>query len=53
MIDCFGEVEEYHARRYDGKNAFGDHLIKCQDLWESRPKDEWVHDFVHMLDDMS
>ena len=53
MTVHFRDIEEYHTRRYDGKNNPGDHLIECQTLLESWPKDEWFHAFVHMMDDMS
>ena len=52
MTFHFGNVEKYHAGRYDGQNDLSDHLIECQTLWELRPKDEWVHDFIHTLDEM-
>ena len=52
MTIYFGYAEVYHAGRYDGKNIHGDHLIECQNLWESRTKDEWVHAFVHTLDEI-
>ena len=52
MMVCFGNSEVYCARRYDGRNDPTSNLIKCQDLWASRPKYEWVHAFVHTLDEM-
>ena len=48
----FGNTEDYHARRYDGKNIPRDHIIECQTLWESQPKDEWVYAFIHTLYEM-
>ena len=27
-------------------------MRECQKLWASRTKDEWVHDFIHTLDEM-
>ena len=53
MTVFFGDAEVYHARRYDGRNDLGDHLIEFHTLWASRLKDEWVHAFVHTLDEMS
>ena len=50
MIVLFRDEEVYHAGIYDG--SLGDHLIECQTLWASQPKDEWVHSFVHTLDEM-
>ena len=52
MTVHFGNIEEYHIRWYDGQNYLGDHLIQCQTLWESWPKDEWVHAFFHTLDEI-
>ena len=52
MTVHFGDAKVYHAGRYDGWNSLGDHLIECQTLWASRPKDEWVHSFVHTLDEI-
>ena len=49
---CFGNLEVYHAGRYDGWNDTTSHLNKCHTLWASRPRDEWVHDFVHTLEEM-
>ena len=40
MMVQFGDLEVYHARRYDRWNDPTNHLIECQDLWESQPKDE-------------
>ena len=37
---------------YDGRNDPAHHLIECQTLWTSRPRDEWVHTFVHTLEEM-
>ena len=48
----FGDLEVYHAGRYDGRNDTTNHLIEFQVLWASQPKDEWVHAFSHMLDEM-
>ena len=48
----FGDREIYHAGRYDGQNYLAHHLIECQTLWTSRPRDEWVHAFVHTLEEM-
>ena len=48
----FGDVEVYHAGRYDGRNDPASHLIECQTLWTSRPRDEWVHTFFHTLEEM-
>ena len=52
MTFQFGEEEKYHTERYDGWYDPGYHLIACQAMWNSIPKDEWVHDFFHMLDEM-
>ena len=27
-------------------------MIECQTLWTSQPRDEWVHTFVHTLEEM-
>ena len=37
---------------YNGWNDPSSHLMEFQALWASRPKDEWVHAFVHTLDEM-
>ena len=52
MMACFGDVEVYHAVRYDGQNDPTGHLIECQTLWASQPKDEWVHAFIQTLEEM-
>ena len=52
MMVHFGDIEVYHAGRYDGQNDPVSHLIECQTLWTSRPRDEWVHAFVHTLEEM-
>ena len=49
----FDDAKIYHTGRYDGKNDPSSHLMEFQTLWESRPKDEWVHAFFHTLDEMS
>ena len=48
----FGNAKEYHVGRDNGRNNHGDHLIECQTLWELQPKDEWVHAFFHILDEI-
>ena len=48
----FGDMEVYHTGRYEGKNNPCSHLRECQTLWELRPKDEWIHTFIHLLDEM-
>ena len=48
----FGYSEAYHTGIYDGENDPTEHLTKCQTLWASRPRDEWVHAFVHTLEEM-
>ena len=53
MTIRFGDAEVYHVGWYDEQNSIGDHLIECENLWASQPKDEWVHAFVHTLDEMS
>ena len=53
MMVHFGDLEVYHAGRYDGWNDPTSHLIECYILWASRPRDEWVHTFVHTLEEMS
>ena len=52
MTVCFRNTEEDHIGRYDGWNDPSGHLMECQTLWASRPKDEWVHAFIHTLDEM-
>ena len=52
MVVLFGDLEVYHAGRYDGWNDSTGHLIECQTLWALRPRDEWVHAFVHTLEEM-
>ena len=49
----FGDAEQYQVKNYDGKNDPNDHLIACCTMWYSRLKDDWVHDFVQTLDEMS
>ena len=29
------------------------HIEECVKVWQHRPSDEWVHLFIHTLDDMS
>ena len=52
MLVCFSDSETYPAGRYDGRTNPTSHLLECQALWASRPKDEWVHAFLHTLDGM-
>ena len=52
MIARFDDMEVYHTRRYDGHNIPCSHLREFQILWAPRPKDEWVHAFIHTLDEM-
>ena len=52
MMVRFSYLEVYHARRYDGWNDPTNHLMEFQALWASRPNDEWVHAFVHTLDEL-
>ena len=52
MTVHLGNAEGYHARRYDGRNGPSGHLMECQTLWALRPKDEWVHVFIHTMDEM-
>ena len=52
MMVRFGDIEVYHAGRYEGRNDPTSHLIGCQTLWTSRIIDEWVHAFVHTLEEM-
>ena len=52
MTIRFGNTEVYHTGNYDGQNDPINHLMEFQTLWESRPKDEWVHAFIHTLDEM-
>ena len=37
---CLGDLEVYHAGRYDGRNDPASHLMECQALWASQPKDD-------------
>ena len=52
MMVHFGDSEIYHIGKYDGQSDPTSHLMECQALWASRPKDEWVHAFFHTLDEM-
>ena len=52
MTVHFGNAEGYHAGRYDGQNDPSGHLMECQTFWASRLKDEWIHSFIHTLDEM-
>ena len=52
MIVRFGETEVYHTGKYDGWNDPSVHLMECQTLWESWPKDERVHACIHTLNEM-
>ena len=52
MTVHFDDAEIYHTGRYDGWNDPSGHLMEFQTLWASREKDEWVHAFVHTLDEM-
>ena len=45
-------MEVYQIGRYDLQNNPCSHLRECHTLWASRPNDEWVHAFVHTLDEM-
>ena len=47
----FGEDECYKENKYDGINNPSDHLVTCQTVWKMRPKEEWVHMFIHTLDE--
>ena len=38
--------------RYDGKNYPTNHLTECQTLWAAQPRDEWIHAFIHTLNEM-
>ena len=49
----FAEAENYQFEKYDGIKDPNDHLIACCTMWFSRLKDDWVHDFVQTLDEMS
>ena len=49
---CFGIIEVYHAGRYDGRNDPTHYLIECQTLWTLLFRDEWVHAFVHTLEEI-
>ena len=53
MNVCFRDMEVYHTGRYDGKNSPHSHLREFHTLWALRPKDEWIHAFIHTLDEMS
>ena len=48
----FSNLKAYHAGRYDEQNDPTNNLIECQALRASQPKYEWVHAFVHTLDEM-
>ena len=52
MTVHFSNAKEYHAGRYDGRNDPSGHLMESQTLWALRPKDEWVHVFIHTMDEM-
>ena len=52
MTVCFGDSDIYHTRTCDEQNDPTIHLMECQALWALQPKDEWVHAFVHTLDEM-
>ena len=47
----FGEDEYYQGKRYDGRNNPSNHLATCQTTWKLSPMDEWVHAFIHTLDE--
>ena len=46
-----GEDEYYQRKKYDGRNNPSDHLVTCQATWKLRPKEEWVHAFIHTLNE--
>ena len=48
----FGEAKQYLGKEYDGRHNLNDHLVACQNAWVSNPKEEWVHAFVHTLDEI-
>ena len=39
--------------RYDAQADPIVHIEECVKVWQRRPSDEWVHLFIHTLDDMS
>ena len=45
-------TKKYQDKKYDGCNDPNDHLLACQSMWVLWPKDEWVHYFVHTLDEI-
>ena len=49
----FSDTKSYQREKYDGRNDPNYHLMACHTMWVSWVKDEWVHDFVHTLDEMS
>ena len=40
-------------RRHDAKANPIVHIEECVKVWQHRASDEWVHLFIHTLDDMS
>ena len=40
-------------RRYDAQIDPTAQIEECVKVWQHRPSDEWVHLFIHTLDDMS
>ena len=52
MMVFFGDIEVYHAGRYDGRDDPASHLNECHRLWTLQSIDEWVHAFVHTLEEM-
>ena len=47
-----GDVDVYHAGRYDGRDDPASNLNECQRLWTLHPKYECVHAFVHTIEEM-
>ena len=48
----FWEDEYYQGKKYDGINNPSDHLVTCQTTWKLMSKEEWVHAFIHRLDEI-
>ena len=52
MKYLFVEDEYYQGNKYDGINDTNSHLMTFQTTWELRQKEEWVHAFIHTLDEI-
>jgi len=46
----FGTRTEYIVHKYSGLGFPTSHITQCITTWNSIPKQEWMHLFLHTLD---